>query len=328
MDVFVTGATGVLGRATVPLLLAAGHRVRGLARSTANDALLRRLGAEPVAVDLTDAAGLRAALTGCDTVLHLATKIPSASAARKGAGWLENDRLRREGTNALVDVALATGVTTLLYPSVTLLYPDSGEHWLVAGESALDPTPNLLSTIVAEEAVARFTAADRRGIALRLGNLYGPTSSSSHGLLSLVRRGIAPLPGASRAYGSFLWVDDAARAILAALDRAPAGLYDVVDDEPLTRAALIAALGNAVGRRSTIALPAFVWRALAGGTLAELLGRSQRVSNRAFKEATGWSPAVPSVRDGAPLLVALSGTAAPRPHGDESAASLARTREV
>ncbi len=158
MEIFVTGATGVLGRAMVPLLLSAGHRVRGLARSANNDALLRQLGAEPVAVDLADAAGLRATLTGCDAVLHLATKIPPSSTARKGASWRENDRLRREGTNALVDAALAAGVPTLLYPSVTLLYPDSGERWLVAGESTPDPTPNLRSTIVAEEAIARFTA--------------------------------------------------------------------------------------------------------------------------------------------------------------------------
>ncbi len=303
MEIFVTGATGVLGRATLPLLLAAGHRVRGLARSAHNDALLRQLGAEPVAVDPADAAGLRAALTGCDAALHLATKIPPASTARKGASWLENDRLRREGTNTIVDAALAAGVPTLLYPSVTLLYPDNGARWLVAGEGALDPTPNLRSTIAAEEAVARFTAAGGRGIVLRLGGLYGPTAASSRDQLSLVRWGVAPLPGATGAYASSLWIDDAARAILAALDRAPAGLYDVVDDEPLTRAALVAAWSGAVGRRSALALPAFIWRALAG-PLAELLGRSQRVSNRAFKAATGWSPAVPSVRDGAPRLAA------------------------
>jgi nucleoside-diphosphate-sugar epimerase len=315
MKIFVTGATGVLGRATVPLLLAAGHRVRGLARSTANDTLLRQLGAEPVAVDLADAAGLRVALAGCDAVLHLATKIPPSSAARKETSWLENDRLRREGTNALVDAALAVGVQTLLYPSVTLLYPDSGARWLVAGESTIDPAPNLLSTLVAEEAVARFTTAGGRGIVLRLGSLYGPTAASSRDQLALVRWGVAPLPGAASAYASSLWIDDAARAIVAALDRAPAGLYDVVDDEPLTRAELSAALRGAVGRRSTLALPAFVWRALAGDRLAELLGRSQRVSNRAFKAATGWSPAVPSMRAGAPRLAEALGATPRRGHG-------------
>jgi len=317
MEVFVTGATGVIGRATLPLLLAAGHRVRGLARSAPNDALLRQLGAEPAAVDLADAAGLRAALVGCDAALHLATKIPPSRAARKGASWRENDRLRREGTNALVDAALAAGVRTLLYPSVTLLYPDSGERWLIAGESATAPTPNLLSTLVAEEAIARFTAAGGRGIVLRLGSLYGPTAASAREQLSLVRWDIAPLPGARGAYFSTLWVDDAARALVAALDRAPAGLYDVVDDEPLTRAALIAALSRAVGHHSAFALPAFVWRALAGGSLAELLGRSQRVSNRAFKAATGWSPLVLSVRDGAPRLVAALNAAPVSAHDGE-----------
>ncbi len=316
MELFVTGATGVLGRATLPLLLDAGHRVRGLARSAQNETLLRRFGVKPIPVDLADAAGLRAALTGCDAVLHLATKIPPSSGARKRASWLENDRLRREGTDAIVDAALAAGVSTLIYPSVTLLYADGGARWLAAGESALDPTPNLRSTIAAEEAVARFTVAGGRGIALRLGNLYGPTAASSRDQLALARWGVASLPGAAGAYTSFLWVDDAARAIVAALDRAPAGLYDVVDDEPLTRAALLAALSRAVGRRSAFALPAFVWRALAG-PLAELLGRSQRVSNRAFKAATDWSPAVPSVRAGAPLLVAALAAVSGRAHAGE-----------
>jgi nucleoside-diphosphate-sugar epimerase len=311
MEIFVTGATGVLGRATVPLLLAAGHRVRGLARSATNISLLRQCGAEPIRVDLADAAGLRAALSGCDAALHLATKIPPARTARKGASWGENDRLRREGTNALADAALAAGVPTLLYPSVAFVYPDSGARWLVAGESAIDPTPILRSTVAAEEAVARFTAVGGRGIVLRLGSLYGPTAASSREQLSLVRWGIAPLPGAAGAYTSSLWVDDAARAIVAALDRAPAGLYDVVDDEPLTRAALGAALSRAVGRRPAVALPAFVWRALAG-PLAEPLWRSQRVSNRAFGAATDWTPAVPSVRDGAPRLVAALHAAARR----------------
>ena len=95
MNVFVTGATGVLGRAVVPLLVAAGHRVRGLARSNANEAALRRLGAEPVVADLFAVESLRQAVAGSDAILHLATKIPPPNAAARPAAWDANDRIRR-----------------------------------------------------------------------------------------------------------------------------------------------------------------------------------------------------------------------------------------
>src|ERR1051326_8027575 len=101
MDVFVTGATGVLGRAAIPRLVDAGHRVRGLVRSEQNAALLRHLGVEPAHADLFDTAWLEEPVAGCDAILHLATKIPPASAATKLAAWRENDRIRRAGTRAI-----------------------------------------------------------------------------------------------------------------------------------------------------------------------------------------------------------------------------------
>ena len=305
MKILVTGATGVLGRAVLPRLVAAGHEVAGLARSRQNDEIIRSLGAEPLRADLSDPRSLAAAMAGRDAVLHLATAIPPTGEARRREAWLANDRIRAEGTRALVDAALAADVRVVVYPSVTFLYPDRGDAWIDAATVPPAPVDMLRSTVVAEAEVARFAeagAADGwRGVALRLAGLYGPSSPATAEQFRMARKGIAALGGPADAFTPMLWVDDAATALVAALERAPSGVYDVVDDEPLRQREIVAALARAVGRRRLLRPPAPLTRRL-GGAVGELFVRSQHVSNRRFKEATGWAPSVPSGREGLALL--------------------------
>ena len=296
MRIFVTGATGTLGRPTVKKLVAAGHEVRALARSAANEPLLRQLGATPVRADLFDATSVGSAVDGCQAALHLATKIPPTSDARRRRSWVENDRIRIDGTRALVDAALATGVERLVYPSVCFTYPDRGRDWIDT-DTEIAPAGMLESTVTAEREVERFSDAGRRGIVLRMGYFYGPTAPNTLDALALARRGMAPLLGRHDAYFPQIWVDDAAAAVVAALDRAPAGVYNVVDDEPLVRADVTTAIAFAVGRRTLMIPPRLVVR-LVFGRRSEPLMRSQRVSNRRFKEVTGWQPTVASAREG------------------------------
>ena len=232
--VFVTGPTGVLGRATIPQLIASGHTVRALSRSDANDVAIRALGAEPVRGDLFDPASIRVAMTGADAVLHLATRIPPSSQMRRPEAWAENDRIRALGTKSLVDAAIETGVGTFVYPSFAFVYPDSGDAWIDAASTPVDPIDILHSTIAAERQVARFAAeGSRRGVSLRLGFLYGSDLPSTKEQLQLARLGVSMFGGVPEGFTPTLWIGDAASALLAALDRAPSGLYDVVDDEPV-----------------------------------------------------------------------------------------------
>src|SRR5438874_10345172 len=106
VKVFITGATGVLGKTVSRLLIDAGHDVRGLARNAGSESRIRGLGIEPVPASLFDPPSLRRAMQGCDAVLHLATRIPPPNQARRREAWSENDRIRIEGTWNLVDVAL------------------------------------------------------------------------------------------------------------------------------------------------------------------------------------------------------------------------------
>jgi nucleoside-diphosphate-sugar epimerase len=302
--VFVTGATGVLGRATIPQLLASGYSVRALSRGEANDAAIRALGAEPARGSLFDPVSLSRAIAGSDAVLHLATRIPSSSDMWRRSAWVENDRIRADGTRNLVDAALDAGVRVFVYPSFAFVYPDSGDSWIDATSTPIDPTDILHSTIAAEREVARFAAAgdrsERRGIALRMGGLYGSELSSTLEQLQLARRGFSILGSAPNAFTPTLWIGDAASALLAALDRSPSGLYDVVDDEPVRQRQLNTALAAAAGRHNMLSLPTWLVRMMAGPA-AEVFTRSLRISNRRFREATGWAPAVRSAVEGMAL---------------------------
>jgi nucleoside-diphosphate-sugar epimerase len=275
-----------------------GHAVRALARSPSNEELLRRLGAEPVRGDLFDRASMLAAVAGAEAVLHLATKVPPRSQATRPAAWDENQRIRAEGTPILVDAALAAGAAAFLYPSLAFVYRDYGDAWIGADTAEADPATGIAATLTAEAEVARFAAdGGGRGIVLRMGYFYGPEAESTLDTLALARRGAAFLTGPADAYYPAVWVDDAARAVVAALDSAPAGVWDVVDDEPLTRRELARVVAEAAGRPFVLRPPGWLLK-LVGGTETNFMMRSQRVSNIRFRQATGWAPAVPDARQG------------------------------
>lgn len=298
MQVFVTGATGVLGRPIVRRLVASGHEVRTLSHSAANAATLRSLGVEPVEADLFDIASLRDAVAGCDAILHLATKIPPTSRAGRLSSWAENDRIRREGTANLVTAALDSTVTTFVYPSFAFVYPDSGDAWIDATTTEPAPTAILRSTLDAEAEVARFaSAAGHRGLSLRMGAFYGSDVPSAREQLRMARSGIVGLPGRPGTFWPTIWIDDAADAVVAALSQGASGVYDVVDDEPLTRAQVWVAMAGAVGRKRLRRLPAWLLR-LVGGVGAMTMSRDLRISNRRFKAETGWAPTVVDARAG------------------------------
>lgn len=298
--IVVTGGTGVLGRPTVRSLVARGHEVRALVHSAQGERTIRELGATPVHGDLFDKASVGAAVGDAEAILHLATRIPSSKDASKGSAWEENDRIRTEGTRNLVEAALSGGVRTLIYPSVVLVYPDSGDAWIDASTADPAPIAFVRSTLDSEREVRRFAEAGRRGFTLRMGMFYAPEAGHTQDILSFARKGIAAVLGPGDAYLSSIWVDDGAAAVVAALenDRAPSGTYDVVDDEPLTRAELARAIAGAVGKQRLRRIPGFLAPLMLGRDLVAVNSRSQRVSNRRFKETTGWTPRVASARDG------------------------------
>jgi nucleoside-diphosphate-sugar epimerase len=304
MRVFVAGATGTLGRPTVAALVAAGHAVRGVARTAEKAEALRRLGAEPVAVDLFDAGAVRAALAGSEAVLHLATRIPPLARMRRRSAWRDNDRLRNQGASVLVNAALAVGAELYLQESITFLYRDRGDEWLHETAPLDAPWP-LASARDAEAEAGRFGAHGGRGVVLRFAMFYAPYAPSTLDTVRLARWRLVPVFGAGAHFTSAIHVDDAAAAVAAAL-AVPAGIYNVGDDEPLPMADHLDAMARAFGFGRPPRLPLGLARMLLGPS-AMVMTRSQRVANTMFKAVSEWRPRYPSARDGWQAIAAALG---------------------
>lgn len=301
MRVFVAGGTGVLGRATVRTLVEAGHRVRSTGRGKANANLVRSLGAEPVDVDLYDLNALRRAIAGSDAVLRLTTKIPPLMRMRNRAAWTETNRLRTIGARTLVDAAIAEHISTYIHESVTFVYADGGSRWLDEDASTDDGGTEILgAALKGEQEAVRFTKTGGRGIVLRFGGFYGPDAPSTAETVTLVKRRMLPRVGTGRNYMSSIYVPDAARAVEAVLG-APAGIYNVCDDNPVPFAEYLSALAAAVGAPRPLRLPALVGRWMFGD-IWRFLARSQRVSNAHLKKVSGWVPRIMSVAEGRSLV--------------------------
>ena len=296
MRVFLTGATGALGRPTTRALVAAGHRVRGVARGPEKADIVRADGGEPIQVSLFDVRALRPALEGCEAVMHFATKIPPIGRITRRSGN-ETDRLRRDASRCLVDAALATGVSTYVQESIAFVYADGGDAWLDE-EAPLHGSWLNESALVAERETARFAMGGGRGVALRYGAFYAPYARSTVDSVRLARRGLFPVLGTGTQFISSIHVDDAATAAVASLDAA-SGVYNVADDEPLRFREYVEGLGAGVGVVPRLRAPAWLVRA-ALGEVSHIVLVSRRLSNQRFRAAAGWQPRTSSARHGLP----------------------------
>jgi nucleoside-diphosphate-sugar epimerase len=295
MRVFLTGATGVIGRRLIPLLRASGHEVTAVWRSPASRADVERQGATAIALDLFDRDAVARAVIGHDAVVNLATHIPPSSGRMLLPGaWRENDRIRREGSATLVDAAIRANVSRFVQESFAPVYPDSGDRWI--DESAPQAPVKYNRTVPDAEASAdRFTRSGRTGIVLRFAGFYGPDATQTAEMISMVRKGWAPIPGPPNAYISSVSHDDAASAVAAAMTL-PAGIYNVVDDEPVTHRVFFDSLASALNVKPPKLPPQ--WLTLLFGSVGEMLARSLRISNRKLRSASSWTPSLPSVREG------------------------------
>lgn len=307
MKVLFTGATGVLGHETIPLLTADGHDVTAVVRPSSNTEWFRTLGVRTIVLDLFDPTAVHAAVAGHDAVVHFATSIPPASRMTRRKAWEMNDRLRRDATRHLVDGTLLHDVGVFIQESVTFVYADGGRMWLTE-DAPVEPVWDVLdSALEAESHAARVTDAGGRGVVLRLARLYGPESTSAEFLDSVSARKV-PIVGSGDNYVSYLHAADAGRAVVAAVD-APAGVYNVSDGSPVTTANELAFLSDLLGVDEPRRIPYPIART-AAGRAARLLAVSHRIAADRFRAVTGWAPSHSSVRDGWPEIVARRRTAA------------------
>ena len=303
MRIFVAGATGVIGSRVVPLLVAAGHDVTGVGRTPEKRALLERTGAHAVNVDLFDAVAVRGAVAGHDTIINLATAVPAPWRALLPGAWHPMDRVRREVSANLVNGALASGsATRFVQESFAPIYPDSGDRW-IDESSPVQPGSYNRSTLDAEANAQRFARAGA-WVVLRFGLFYGPHDPFTVQMIDGVRRGWFPMFGRPESYFSFVAHDDAAAAVIASLG-VPAGVYNVVEREPMTRRELADGIARLLGVRAPRLLPP--WLARLAGSVGETLARSLRISSRELEWASGWAPQYPTTVDGLAAVLTADG---------------------
>jgi nucleoside-diphosphate-sugar epimerase len=284
MKVAVTGATGVLGSSAVPALVAAGHEVVALARTSAKASIVESWGATPVTADLFDQNSLAVLLEGCDAVCNLATRIPVGFRAAFSSSWRENDRLRTQGVRRLVAAARQARVRRVVQESVSFVYADHGDTW-IDESSQLEINSATEPACVAESHVQGYQSDLRQGVVLRFGMVIGDDALTRFWLRT-VRNGMPIGLGAPEGWVHPLHTDDVGPAVVAALC-APGGVYNV-GAEPVRRRDLLQGYADAAGRAGAGTMGPLLRRLT--GSRAEPLSRSLRVSSEHFAARTGWAP--------------------------------------
>ncbi|MBV8931989.1 MAG: NAD(P)-dependent oxidoreductase [Kutzneria sp.] len=280
MHVFLAGATGVLGRRIVPLLMAQGHRVTGLVRTTANATALRARGAEAAVANVYDVDALTRVMRTAapDVVMHQLTDL--------GALDLEsNAEIRRSGTRNLVDAALAADVAGIVAQSVSWAYEGGDEPAAESTPLDLDAGPPRSTTVSGVAALERIVREMPHWVVLRYGVLYGPTTWYHPGAL-MADRAVAGELTADADVSSFVHVDDAANAAVAALAWS-SGAVNICDNEPASGFEWLPVFCESVGAPRPRTATGTARRAWARGA-----------DNRHAREDLGWTPSYPSWRSG------------------------------
>ena len=309
MKIFVVGATGALGLQLVPQLVANGHEVVGMTRSASKEGLVRGLGAQPVVADALDPDAVAQAVAGAEpeVIVHQLTALSGALDMRHIDRFLEGtNRLRTEGTDHLLAAGRAVGARRFVAQSFAG-WPFARTDGPVKSENdALDPNPpaKLRSALDAirhlEQAVTDADWAE--GIVLRYGGFYGPGTSVSSDpraeMAAPIRKRQFPVIGAGGGVWSFVQIEDAARATVAAIEHGPPGIYNVVDDEPAPVRDWLPELARALGAKPPRRVPRWLGRLAAGEAGVVMMTDIRGASNAKAKRELGWQPMYPTWREG------------------------------
>jgi nucleoside-diphosphate-sugar epimerase len=291
MRVFVAGASGAIGTRLVPQLIERGHEVLGTSRSPESAERIRALGAEPIVLDLLDRRAVREAIldTGPDAIVNQATALANVRFSQDlDRSFAETNRLRREGTDALLAAAHEVGVTRLVAQSfASMRYAREGGP-VKTEDDPLDPTPVAgMSETAAAMNYLDQAVTNAGGIALRYGNFYG---AGNDGLVDPVRKRQFPIVGGGGGVSSFVHLEDAAAATVLALEQDGPAIYNIVDDEPAPVCEWLPVLAKALGAKPPRHFPVWLARLFAGDAGVMLGTTARGASNAKAKRELGWTP--------------------------------------
>lgn len=307
MKVLLAGATGAIGRQLVPKLVANGHEVVGMTRSEAKAEEVRALGARPAVADALDPEQVAAAVGANEpeAIIHQLTALSGDLDLRNlDRTFAATNRLRIEGTNHLLSAARAAGVKRFLAQSFAG-WPYARSGGPVKDEQAPlddDPPASARETIAAIRHLERAVSeADwTEGIVLRYGGFYGPGTSAAPGgeQYEAISKRRFPVVGGGGGITSFIHIEDAADATIAALERGRPGFYNVVDDEPAPIHEWLPEIARLIGAKPPRRIPRWLGRLLAGEAAVVMMTELRGASNEKAKRELGWVPRHASWRQG------------------------------
>ena len=302
MRVFIAGAAGAIGRRLVPQLVARGHEVVATTRTAAKGDALERLGARVVITDGLDGAAVGEAVARAEpqAIIHQMTALAGTPDFRRFDRWFRTtNALRTRGTEHLLAAAKAAGVERFIAQSYTGWNnardgaPVKTETDPLDGYPARAQTESMAAIRFLEAAVQQ---APLTGVVLRYGSFYGPGASEP--LVDLVRKRQLPIIGNGAGVWSWIHLDDATAATVAALERGARGVFNVVDDEPAPVAQWLPFLADAVGAKQPWRLPVWLGRLVGGEVVVRVMTQARGASNQKIKRELGWQPTWRSWRDG------------------------------
>jgi nucleoside-diphosphate-sugar epimerase len=316
MRVFIAGATGTMGMPLVHRLIREGHAVIGLTRKEEGASRLRRAGAEAAIGDALDRDRLHRLVADARPthVVHLLTALPKSGATR-AKDLSPTNALRIDGTAHLVSAALAAGAKRIIAESFPIVYGPADLGTTPLDEfAAMDPNPSgaARETVEALRSLESQLLAVRDRIettVLRYGYLYGAAVPSTEFLLDGLRARKVPLIRRAGGLGSWLHIDDSVDATMAALQSRDTGVYNIVDDEPVSLTEFILHAARLLGAPQPRTLPRFVAK-LAAPMLAQFASMRLPLANARAKRELGFAPRFANYRDGLAEVIAARERAA------------------
>ena len=303
MRVLLAGASGAIGMPLIRTLTANGHEVIGLGRTPASRDRLRSLGVEAVIADVLNRDALLAALNGvrADAVIHELTSLKKIPLRHRDL--YQTDILREQGTANLLAAAREVGARRFLTQSYFggYGYYDHGatlltEEMPFAPKGQGEFERHLAAMRSAESQTFAASADGIEGIVLRYAGFYGPGAGTEE-MVDILRRRSMPLPRGGGGTPSWVYIEDAAAATVAALEHGrPGQVYNVADDEPVSWRDFTGELAAAFGVPRPFELPRWVFKTMPFAYA--VLETTIWLSNTKAKRELGWEPSAPTYREG------------------------------
>ena len=292
MIIFVAGGSGTIGIPLVRALVAAGHQVTALTRSSSKQDELRALGGSFAVADALDREALTEAVRSAHPthVIHQLTALPKGG-PRRPSDLEATNRLRIDGTRNLLDAAIQSGARRFLVGSFALLSPRE------SAAASADPAAAAVRSM--ERQVLEATARGAiEGVILRYGLFYGLNAPSTTAMIDMVRKRRLPVVRGDAGQLPVIHVEDAVSATVRALDAAPPGaVYDIVDDRAVSLAEIVEAIAEYTGSAPPRRVPAWLPR-LVAPYMARMTSIRMPLSNAKAQAELGWRPKYATMRDG------------------------------